>query len=132
MKTLIMMVGLPRSGKSTVARGLGHPIVSPDAIRLALYGQTFIREAETMVWAIADLMVKAIFIAGHECVILDATNLTKAGRMKWHIAGDWKIEPIVMDTPAKVCIERAREEGDLELIPIIEQMAKTYEPVGGK
>lgn len=38
MKTLHMMVGLPRSGKSTVANGLGFPIVEPDAIRRAVRG----------------------------------------------------------------------------------------------
>ena len=37
MKTLHMMVGLPISGKSTIAKGLGFPIVEPDAIRKAVY-----------------------------------------------------------------------------------------------
>jgi len=31
MNRLILMVGLPRSGKTTAARRLGHPIVCPDA-----------------------------------------------------------------------------------------------------
>ncbi len=46
-KTLIGMVGLPYSGKSTAARELGFPIVCPDAIRLALHGQRFILRDET-------------------------------------------------------------------------------------
>ncbi|KKK82651.1 hypothetical protein LCGC14_2801230, partial [marine sediment metagenome] len=49
MKKLILTVGLPRSGKSTWARKQGHPIVNPDSIRLALYGEPFIEEAEPMI-----------------------------------------------------------------------------------
>jgi predicted kinase len=37
VKTLHMMVGLPGSGKSTIAKGLGFPIVDPDAIRMAVH-----------------------------------------------------------------------------------------------
>lgn len=51
--TLVLMVGLPRSGKSTIARSGRVPIVSPDAIRLALHGQPFIASAEPTVWATA-------------------------------------------------------------------------------
>ncbi len=36
-QTLILMVGLPRSGKTTRARQIDHPIVNPDSIRLALH-----------------------------------------------------------------------------------------------
>ena len=82
-KTLIAMVGLPRSGKSTWAKKAGHPIVSPDAIRLALHGQRFISEAEPFVWAIAKAMVRALFLAGHSAVILDATNNTRKRRDEW-------------------------------------------------
>ena len=35
---LIVMVGLPRSGKTTWARKQGYPIVNPDSIRLAFHG----------------------------------------------------------------------------------------------
>jgi predicted kinase len=73
-KTLIMTVGLPRSGKSTWAIAQGHPVVCPDAIRLALHGQPFIATAEPVVWATAKLMVASLFEAGHGVVILDATN----------------------------------------------------------
>lgn len=82
-KTLIMTVGLPRSGKSTWAMQQGHPVVCPDAIRMALYGQPFIKEAESIVWATAKLMVAALFEAGHDTVILDGTNLTSKYRDEW-------------------------------------------------
>lgn len=59
MKEIELMVGLPRSGKSTYAMNQGVPVVNPDSVRLALHGQPYIAEAEGMVWAVVFLMAKA-------------------------------------------------------------------------
>ena len=83
MKKLILTVGLPRSGKTTWAKKMNFPIVNPDSIRLALHGNQFITEAEPMVWEIAKYMVKSLFLAGHNTVILDATNTTVKKRKEW-------------------------------------------------
>src|SRR5688500_7348676 len=49
---LVVVCGLPRSGKTTYARTRNEPIVSPDAIRLALHGERFNELSEPFVWAI--------------------------------------------------------------------------------
>ncbi len=87
-KVLVMMVGFPRSGKSTAARQLATihnaPIVCPDEIRYALHGEDYIADREPEVWQIAHVMVKALFNAGHQNVILDACNNTVASlALKW-------------------------------------------------
>jgi predicted kinase len=128
-KQLIAMVGLPRSGKSTEARKLGFPIVSPDAIRLAIHGQRFSALAEPFVWATAKAMVRALFLAGHNTVILDATNNTRARRDEWR-SKDWDIAFKVIPTDAATCIERATAECDLSIIPVIARMADEHEPLG--
>ena len=122
---LIGMVGLPRSGKSTWALGYsrryGHPIVSPDAIRLALHGHAYIQESEGFVWAIAKVMVQALFLAGHNTLILDSTATTMARRNAWNSAGrttKWKL----IETPKEVCLQRAYPE----LVPVIERMAANF------
>jgi len=117
-----MMVGLPRSGKSTIVKALGCPIVNPDSIRLALHGQRYQAEAEPMVWAIAKYMVKSLFLAGHETVVLDATNLTQVRREEW-ISHSWKREFVIVDTPAEVCKERAIATGMPDLVDVIDRMA---------
>lgn len=134
--TLILMMGLPRSGKTTEARELGYPIVSPDAVRLALHGKTFLSDAEFMVWPLAVLMVKAMFAAGHHTVILDATNHTRKRREFWYDAGDWAVEYHIVGTSKGICIARAEAEEALEnppnhfsLIPVIERMAEAWEDV---
>ncbi len=124
--TLLCTVGLPRSGKTTWARKQNLPIVSPDAIRLALHGQRFIAEAEPHVWAIAKTMVRALFLAGHSHIILDATNMTRKRRDEWQSI-EWKTFFKIIDTPARVCLDRAKAEGDEYIVPVIERMAAQYE-----
>ena len=119
---LIGMVGLPYSGKSTVAQAMGFPIVCPDAIRMALHGTRFIGIMEPYVWAITHTMVRSLFMAGHRIVILDATNTTQQRRREWE-SGFWDTVWEVVDTPPSVCIKRAQEQGDDIMIGIIHKMA---------
>lgn len=125
MKILHMMVGLPRSGKSTAARNMPHPIVSPDAIRLALHGTAWRAESEPMVWAIAHTMVTALFRAGHGDVTLDACNVSLERCREWE-SPEWVLCYHVVDTPADVCIERAEGEGRYDLVSVIKRMAASW------
>ena len=125
-KTLYLTVGLPRSGKSTWAKSTGHPIVNRDAIRLALHGRAYIQESESMVTAIEDYMVRALFEAGHDCVIVDATNLRKKYRERWQ-HGQWDVVVKPFDASLELCIERAKMDGRKDLIPIIHRMARSME-----
>ena len=130
-KCLICMVGLPRSGKSTIAQNMGHPIVCPDAIRLALHGKPFVSEAEAMVWVMARYMVRSLFLAGHGVVILDATNITKKRRAAW-LTDQWATRFSVVETDVTECLRRAKEEKRQDLVPVIERMNAQYEPLGVK
>jgi len=121
--TLIMTVGLPRSGKSTWARKQEHLIVNPDSIRLAIHGQAFIEDTEPIVWTITKYMVKALFLAGHNKVILDATNTTKEARDFW-ISDDWKCIYHLFLASKSECIERAIKDDKEYLIPVIERMSE--------
>ena len=127
---LLCTVGLPRSGKTTWAkathRDKGTPIVNPDSIRLAIHGQRFIPEAEPFVWATAKAMVAALFLAGHEVVILDATNTTKKRRDEWQ-SSKWRTMFVVMDACKEECLRRAA--GDAEIIQVIKRMAASFERV---
>ena len=124
-KTLILTVGLPKSGKTTWAQRQLQPVVNPDAIRLALHGQAFVREAEPHVWAIARTMVRHHFAYGHNAVILDATNLTQERRAEWVSPKEWELQFVVFDTPKDTCVVRAAELGFP--IDVIERMAETMD-----
>lgn len=128
-KTLIMTVGIPRCGKSTWAQSQNIPIVCPDAIRLAFHGQDFIPTAEPAIWMMARYMVKALFHAGHDRVILDATNTLKKNREDWK-SDEWKRsfkEFPINGEVLKTCLKRAEEtEFPKE---VVERMYAEYEPV---
>lgn len=130
--TLIAMIGLPRSGKSTICREWskqrGWPIVNRDAIRLALHGQRYEAAAEPMVKAISLYMIKALFGAGHDVVLYDETNFSRAARDfirsdQW----DTKFYPVLTDMDT--CIARAHATNQPDLEPVIKQMMERYEPL---
>lgn len=123
---LIATVGLPYAGKSTWARQTGLPIVSPDAIRRALHGRRFLDPAEPMVWTLARYMVRALFAAGHDRVILDATNSTEARRSEWR-SREWTLRFALFLTPRDECIARAIDAGDIEIVSVIERMDDAFE-----
>lgn len=127
MNTLILTIGLPRSGKTTYARQSGYPMVNPDAIRLALHGERFKSEAEPMVCTIARYMVDALFKAGHSIVVLDATNTTRNRRDEW-INKRWARCFITMTADKDICMTRANDDKDLDIMPIIEKMHDQFEP----
>ena len=131
-KTLILLVGLPRCGKSTLAArlsvDLNCPIVCPDQIRLAIHGKAFDRESESLVWYTTRIMVKSLFGAGHDKIILDATGITRKSRDAWK-CNQWAREFIEFDTPKEECIKRAKKMKREDLVEVIERMAGQYEPV---
>lgn len=129
MKTLILTIGLPRSGKSTWAKSTKLPIVNRDSIRLALHGQPYIQDAEEMVTAMETYMVKSLFYAGNDTIIIDATHLKKKYIEKWadfmyNFFKDWQwqIKYKIFRTPKYICIERAYKNSKDYLVPIIEKM----------
>ena len=127
---LILTQGLPRSGKSTWAREQGFPVVSPDAIRLATFGRRWWGPGEHIVWATAKTMVRALFMAGHEKVILDSTALLRKNRdfFKHNVALYYRRYVKVIDTPMEVCKERARKSHP-ELVDVIQRMSDTDEAI---
>jgi len=129
MKTIIFMVGLPRSGKTTLAKDLaarrGVPIVCPDAVRLALTGQEYRKESEKMVWGVVYTMIDALFLTGHSTIIFDACNMTEHGRRALRQLCDMSIY-VVLKTSKEVCLKRTEDPG---LAATIERMASYDDPV---
>lgn len=128
MSKLILTVGLPRAGKSTWAKRQGHPVVCPDAVRLAMHGEAFNPQAEPWVWTMVYTMVHALFYAGHEIVIVDATNVTAKRRVEWSKQfRSARVELKIFSTLPMECIRRARQGKRDDLVPVIERMAKNWD-----
>ena len=105
----------------------GAAVVNPDSIRMSMHGQRYAALAEPFVWAIAKVMVRSLFLAGHDIVILDATNTTRKRRDEW-LSSEWNRSFYCLDTTKEECLRRAN--GDDEIIPVIERMAAEFESLG--
>ncbi len=127
---LIELCGLPRSGKSTISKTLsaktGFVVVNRDSIRLALHGQRFDASRESEVNKITRVMVKALFLAGANGVILDETNMTRKNRKSWN-SEQWDVYYLHVDTPIAVCKERAIATNQPDLIPVIDRMSQQFQ-----
>lgn len=130
-RILIIMVGLPRSGKSTLAKYTGCPIVSRDAIRMTLGCYPFDKEREEEVSEKERFMVDTLFNAGHTAVVLDACHVRKYQRDRWK-SDQWRRFFFVVDTDAVECKKRARATGQDYLVPFIEKMNGYYQQVTEK
>jgi predicted kinase len=128
MRRLTVLVGLPRSGKSTWAREQGLPIVCPDAVRLAVHGERFLAKPEPLVWVIVHIMVEALFIAGSNEIIIDATNVNAKSRDQWAKKfPDAVVHFETFLTSPKVCKERALATGQPDLLPVIDRMVSQWD-----
>jgi len=125
---LICTVGLPRSGKSSWAKQQGLPVVSRDAVRLALHSQQYLATAEDMVRTITSYVVKALFHGGNQTVILDECNPMKQRRDVW-MSDEWSTVFQYFDTPMEECQRRAIATNREDLLPVISRMAQEMDYV---
>jgi len=126
---LLLLVGLPMSGKTRRARQLGVPVVCPDAIRLALHGERYRPSAEPMVWTMARYMAMSLFLAGHRLLVVDATNISRARREAWR-SPLWTCVWEKMDATREECRIRAAQKNDRLIDDVIVRMAGEFEDIG--
>jgi predicted kinase len=85
---LIVMAGLPGSGKSAVADGVGGalnvPVVSVDPIEAAMYRAGIDRAQPTglAAYVVAEAIARGILALG-QSVIVDAVNAVEPARQMW-------------------------------------------------
>ena len=118
MSKLIILSGIPGSGKTTYALGIKNilprvAIISSDEVRKDVTGDAGDGSQETRVWQESEKRVQQAS-KGHDIVIADSTALTNLLRMKWYRAfrdAFEKIELVYLNLPFAVCWERniARE-----------------------
>ena len=105
MNKLYTMVGIPGSGKSTIANQIPNAVViSSDAIRKELYGAEEIQGNGKQVF---DLVYKRIGeeLAKEHDVVFDATNLTPWARKAVFRFPAERIA-VFVNTPLDVCLKR--------------------------
>ena len=115
MKVLILQ-GLPASGKSTIAKELvltesNWVRINKDDLREMMYGSKFTSRSEKVICAIRDNIIHNSLKTGQN-VVVDDTNFNEKHIIR--ITGlarhyNAEVEIRLVDTPLEVCLERNAE-----------------------
>lgn len=119
MSKLIIMQGLPASGKSTLAEKLakenGAVRINKDLLRTMLHFDRFTGKNEEMTRHAARLLAREFLLDGKN-VIIDDTNLNPKNLQGWvDLAKETqgtRIEYQRLDTPLEVCVDRDNARKD--------------------
>ena len=126
MKRIILLIGLPSSGKSTLAKKLvakGFTSLCADDIRAEIYGEAIIQGDPQEVFKIFFERLDGELAAGNNLVV-DNTNLNPKHRepilAKARAANYDDIQLWMLDTPLAVCLKRNSERARVVPNTVIE------------
>jgi predicted kinase len=111
---LVVLVGLPGSGKSTYLERLGVIGLSSDAMRKLLADDETIQSIHPQVFETLRYLLRQRMMLQREVTYIDATNLTPDERHPYIAIGrayGCEIEAVFFDVPLEVCLERNRSRG---------------------
>jgi predicted kinase len=108
---IVLLVGLPGSGKSTYLERIGVTALSSDAIRQLLIDDATDQTIHSRVFQTIRYLVRQRLAIGRPVTYVDATHLTPDERKPYvkiaqRCACD--LEAVFFDVPLEVCMERNR------------------------
>jgi predicted kinase len=106
---IVVLVGLPGSGKSTYLERLGAPALSSDRIRGLLADDETDQTIHDRVFQTVRYLLRQRLEIGRPATYIDATNLTLEDRRPYLEMGrshGCQVEAVFFDVPLEVCRER--------------------------
>ena len=106
---IVVLVGLPGSGKSTWLARTGAAGLSSDAVRRLLADDETDQTIHTPVFQTIRYLLEQRLAIGRPVTYIDATNLTPEERRPYveiARAHGCEIEAVFFDVPLQVCLER--------------------------
>ena len=130
-KKIVVLVGLPGSGKSTYLERLGITPLSSDAVRHLLVDDASDQTIHRRVFAVLRYLVRHRIALGRPLTFVDATHLTPRERRPYLKMGqlyDCAVEALFFDVPLEVCKERNRGRSRIVPEDVMERMAAKLVP----
>jgi predicted kinase len=128
---IVVLVGLPGSGKSTYLEKTGAPALSSDAIRALLVDDPTDQTIHSRVFATLRRLLRQRLELRRPVTYIDATNLTLRDRRAYLKMGelyDCAVEALYFDVPLAVCLERNRGRERTVPAEAVERMAAKLRP----
>ena len=132
VQRIVVLVGLPGSGKSAYLDRLGITPISSDAIRQLLADDATDQTIHGRVFSTVRYLVRQRLTIGRPVTYVDATHLTPAERRPYIKIAQRHgccVEALFFDVPLEVCLERNR--GRARVVPeeaMLKMAAKLVTP----
>jgi len=124
---VIVLIGIPGSGKSTWAAKQNATVISSDELRGVLSGDVKNQDIHAKVFATMRYLLRTRLELGATPTIIDATNIRRKDRKAWlQIAHKFgaSVDAVLFDLPIEVALERNRKRDRVVPEDVIRSMAK--------
>jgi predicted kinase len=128
---IVVLIGLPGSGKSTYLARLGVNGISSDEIRRLLVDDVTDQTIHRPVFSTVRHLIRQRIAIGRAVTYVDATNLTRRERRQYIRLGqlnDCNVEAVFFDVPLEICLERNQSRSRIVPAEAVREMARKLRP----